>query len=80
MAYSVGLSRLPSMRTYINISETGGPIAIRFYLKHHLGGEKVAFGFGVDQIRSLFTMTTDTCSSHRVIIWENGVSVLFQVF
>ena len=29
-----GVSTLPNM----NISETSGPIAIKFYLKHHLGG------------------------------------------
>ena len=33
----------------MNISETKGPIAIRFYLKHHLGGRKAALGFGADQ-------------------------------
>ena len=29
----------------INISETSGPIATKFYLKHHWGGGKAALGF-----------------------------------
>ena len=41
------------------------PIAIKFYLKHHLGGGKTAWGFGVDLFRTLVSMATD--SSHRVI-------------
>ena len=50
----------------INISVTSGPIAIKFYLKHHLGGRKAALGFGADQFRTLVSMVTD--SSHRVIM------------
>ena len=50
----------------INISETSGPIATKFYLKHQLGGGKVALGFGPDRIRTLVSMATD--SSHRVIM------------
>ena len=42
----------------INISETSEPIAIKFYLKHHLGGEKAALG------RTLVFMAT--YSSNRV--------------
>ena len=39
-------SRRPSVRAFtllnINISETSGPIADKFYLKHHWGGGKAA--------------------------------------
>ena len=37
----------------MNISETGRPIAIIFYMKHHWGRGKAALGFGADQIRTL---------------------------
>ena len=50
----------------MNISETGGPIATKFYLKHHWVGGKDALGFGPDRIRTLVSMATD--SSHRVIM------------
>ena len=50
----------------MNISETREPIATKFYLKHHLIGEKNALGFGPDRIRTLVSMATD--SFHRVII------------
>ena len=46
----------------MNISVNSGPIATRFYLKHHLGGGKAALGFGQDQIGTLVSMATD--SSH----------------
>ena len=42
-------SRRPSVRastlSNINISETSGPIATSFYLKHHWGWGKAALGF-----------------------------------
>ena len=46
-------SRRPSVRASvrlftllnINISETSGPIATKFYLKHHWGGGRAALGF-----------------------------------
>ena len=50
----------------MNMSETSKPIAIKFYLKHYLGGEKTALGFGPDWIRTLVSMATN--SSHRVIM------------
>ena len=50
----------------MNISETSGPIATKFYLKHHWVVRKDALGFGPDQIRTLVSMATD--SSHRVIM------------
>ena len=50
----------------IIISETSGPIATKFYLKHHWGGGKAALGFWPDRIGTLVSMATD--SSHRVIM------------
>ena len=50
----------------INISETSGPIEIKFYLKQHWVGEKTALGFGPDRIGTLVSMATD--SSHMVIM------------
>ena len=58
----------------INISETNGSIATKFYLKHHWGGGKAALGFGPDRIRTLVSMATE--SSRRVIM-EKRVSPLF---
>ena len=52
----------------LNISETSGQIAIKFYLKHQWNEGKTALGFGTDRIRTLVSMTTD--SSHRVIMGE----------
>ena len=49
----------------LNISETHGPIATKFYLKHHWGGGKAELGFGPDRIGTLISMAMD--SSHRVI-------------
>ena len=50
----------------MNISKTRGPIATKFYLKHHWGGGKPALGFGPGRIRTLVSMATD--GSHRVIM------------
>ena len=50
----------------INISQTSGPIATKFYLKHHCCRGKAALGFGPDRIGTLVSMATD--SSHRVIM------------
>ena len=50
----------------INISETSGPIATKFYLKHHWGGGKAALRFEQDRIGTLVSMATD--SSHWVIM------------
>ena len=50
----------------INISETSWPILIKFHLEHHWGGGLAAKSFGLDGIRTLVSMTTD--SSHRVIM------------
>ena len=56
------MSVRPFTISILNISKTISPIAIKFYLKHHLGGGKVALGFGPGQIRTLVSMATD--SSH----------------
>ena len=48
----------------MNISKTSGPIATKFYLKHHWVGGNDALGFGPDRIGTLVSMATD--SSHRV--------------
>ena len=50
----------------INTSETSGPIATKFYLKHHWGGGKAALGFEKDRFGTLVSMAMD--SSHRVIM------------
>ena len=50
----------------MNISATSGPIATRFYLKHHWGGGKAVLCFRPDRIGTLVSMATD--SSHRVIM------------
>ena len=67
---SVRPSVRPCVRAFtllnINISETSGPIATKFYLKHHWGGGKAASGFWPDRIGTLVSMATD--SSHRVIM------------
>ena len=41
-------------------SKTTRQIAIKFYLKHHCGGGKVAVGFGPGRIRTLVSMATDS--------------------
>ena len=53
-------------RSNLNISETSGPIATKFYLKHHWIGGKSVLSFGPDRTGTLVYMATD--SSHRVII------------
>ena len=50
----------------MNISETSGPVATKFYLKHHWVGGKAALSFGPDRKGTLVSMATD--SSHRVIM------------
>ena len=62
----------------MNISETSGLIAIKFYLKHHWGGGKAALGFGADQIRTLVSMAT--YSSHVVIMGKTASSCFLNYF
>ena len=66
MDSSPHLSLSPSTLSNMNISETSWPIRIKFHLEHHWGGEVTALGFGLDWIRTLVSMATD--SSHRVIM------------
>ena len=47
----------------MNISETSGPITIKFLPEASLEWAKASLGFGADRIRTV-SMTTD--SSHRV--------------
>ena len=71
MCVSVCMSTLLN----INISETSGPIANKFYLKHHKGGGgKAALGFEQDLIGTLVSMATD--SSHWVIMGKILLALL----
>ena len=70
-------SRRPSVRPStllnINISETSGPIATKFYLKHYLGGRKAVLCFGPDRIGTLVSMAT--YSSNRVIMGKTSLAL-----
>ena len=57
---------------------TSGPIAIKFYLKHHWGGGKAALGFGPDRIGTLVSKAID--SSHKGYNGENLVWTLVPSF
>ena len=63
------------MLSNIDISVARGPIAIKFYLRHQQDRGKAALCFGLDQIRTLVSMATD--SSHRVIM-ENMLSTILD--
>ena len=62
----------------MNISEASRLIAIKFYLKHHWGGGKAAWGFGEDHFRTLVSMATD--SSHRVTMGKTTSSRFLECF
>ena len=62
----------------MNISETSRQITVKFYLKHHWTGGKASVGFDLDQIRTLFSMATD--SSHRVIMGKRRHHVFSNAF
>ena len=64
IVYQLSRHLCVSLSTLLNISETSGQIATKFYLKHQLGG--AALGFWPDRIGALVSMATD--SSHRVIM------------
>ena len=72
---SVGPSVRVSTLSNMNISDTNGSIATKFYLKHHWGGELAALGLGPDRIRTLMSMATE--SSHSDIMMKM-VSPLFM--
>ena len=57
-----------------NISATSWRIGMKFYLKHHCGGEKASVGFDPDQIRTLVSMATDSSHSYN---GKNGVITFF---
>ena len=61
----------------LNISETNGSIATKFYLKHHSAEGNAALNYEPDRIRIPVFMATE--SSHRVIM-EKTVSPLFLGF
>ena len=63
---SVRASVRASSLSNMNISETSRPIEIKFHQKHHWGEGLAALSFGLDRIRNLVSMATD--SSHRVIM------------
>ena len=44
----------------MNISKASGPIATKFYQKHHWDGGKIVIGFGPDWIGTLVSMATDS--------------------
>ena len=50
------------------MSETSGPIVIKFYLNHHLCGRSTILSFGLDWIKTLVSMATGTCSSNNFIM------------
>ena len=78
---SVCVSVRPSTLSNMNIFETSWPIIIKFHQEHHWGGGLTALGFGLDQIRTLVSMTTD--SSHRVIMGkscDHSSSFIFDLF
>ena len=52
-----------SILSNVNISETSGPIATKFYLKHRWGWGEAALGFGLGRIGTLVSMAMDSC--HR---------------
>ena len=61
---SVSASLSASTLSNKNISETRWPIKIKFHLEQFLGGGLTALGLGLDRIRTLVAMATD--SSHSV--------------
>ena len=62
----------------MNISEASRPIAIKFYLKHHWGGGKGAWGLGADQSRTLVSMAAD--SSNKVMMGRAASSSFLECF
>ena len=44
----------------MNTAETSWPINIKFHLEHYWGEELAKLGFGLNQIRTLVSMATDS--------------------
>ena len=61
----------PQTLSNMYISETNGPITVKFYLKHHRYGGKAALGFGPDQNKTLVSMATDSYHREKMgkILW-----------
>ena len=70
---SVCASTRASTHLNINISETRGPIATKFYLKHHWDEGKAVLGFRPDRIGTLVSRATD--SFHRVIMGKISLAL-----
>ena len=62
----------------MDISATSGPITMKFYHKHHWDGEKAALGFGLDRIKTLVSMATD--SSHSVVMEKTVLPLFLSCF
>ena len=62
----------------MNISDTKGLIATKFYLKHHWVRGRAALGFGPDRIRTPVSMATE--SSHRVVREKRCLHFFSPVF
>ena len=65
----------------MNISEISWLIVIKFHQKHHWGGGLTPLGLGLDWIRTLVSMATD--SNHRVIMGktcDHSNSFIFDWF
>ena len=78
MRASVRPSVCVSTLSNMNISETSGPIAIKFYVKHHLGRGKAALGFEADRFRTLDSMATH--KSHKFIIGKTVPPIFLGCF
>ena len=78
MRLCVRASVRPFTFSNMNISATSWPIGMKFYLKHHSGGEKASVGFYPDRIRTLVSMATD--SSHRVTMGKTASSRFLERF
>ena len=63
---SVRASVRASTLSNISISETSQPIMIEFHQEHHWGRGLTVIGFGLERVRTLVSMATD--SSHRVLM------------
>ena len=62
----------------MNISETSGPIATKFYQMHHWDWGKAALGFGPDRIEFWFPrqLTGKSCEHSSTFIFERIFFIL----
>ena len=75
---SVRRRRPSSTISNMNISATNGPITMKFYQKHHWDEGKAALGFGLEWIKTLVSMATE--SSHMVIIEKTVLPLFLSCF